>query len=136
MPGDMVRWLASLPLAEEQLSNGLVLTGQLLPVQAGALRIVVGEVCLWFSLDDVLDVAQLGPAEELGGRVSATATARVALRRGAPLLDARPSMLLEERSLRRPFALSVRSPTTVLDPAPRFREREGQFLLKHALISG
>lgn len=109
-----------------------MLTGCLLPTEADEVRIVVGEFCLSFSRGDVLGVAPVEAAEHAGMKPPA-GTARIAVRRGAPLLDARLGMLIHESS-QRPFALSSRPLRLTIDPAPRFRELERQFLLSNSLV--
>lgn len=130
---DPEQWAAQLPMAVAEFGDGLLLTGYLVPTEADEIRIVVGGVCLSFSSGDVLDLAPVGAAEQVGMSPSA-GTARIAIRRGAPLLDARLGMLIHESS-RRPFALSTRPLSLMLDLAPRFRELERRFLLSHSLTS-
>jgi hypothetical protein len=127
---DVAQWIAHLPRADEQVGDGLVLTGYVLPAGAGEMRLAVGEVGLAFALADILDVA---PAQEDFGPASSTPAVRVVVRRGASLLDARPAMLVTGRP-RMPFALSVRLTPVVLEPSRRFRDLERRFLLDHSLL--
>jgi hypothetical protein len=134
MKAEIEQWLVQLPFAEGEVGDGLVLTGWLLPTESGLTRIVAGELCLLFSTDDVLDVEPVGVTEQFGP-TSASGALRVAIRRGAPLLDARPGVLSDgPRPPRRPFALATRLVPMILDPAPRFRELERQFLLDNSLM--
>jgi hypothetical protein len=52
---DVAQWIAHLPRADEQVGDGLVLTGYVLPAGAGEMRLAVGEVGLAFALADILD---------------------------------------------------------------------------------
>jgi hypothetical protein len=127
---DVAQWIAHLPRADEQVVDGLVLTGYVLPAGAGEMRLAVGEVGLAFALADILDVAR---AQEDCGPPAPTPAVRVAVRRGAPLLDARPAILATGRPCM-PFALSARLTPVVLEPSRRFRDLERRFLLDHSLL--
>lgn len=129
---DLEQWVAQLPVSEVEFGDNLVLTGCLLPTEADEIRVLVGDFCLSFSCNDVLGVAPVGAAEDIGMK-SPAGTARIAVRRGAPLLDARLGVLIHGSS-RKPFALSSRPWPLTLDPAPRFRELERQFLLSNSLV--
>jgi hypothetical protein len=134
MKTNIEQWLAHLPLADEQAGDGFVLTGRLVSVDGDEVRIVVGEPCLSFSPDDILDIAPVEVTEQLGPTPS-PGTVRVAIRRGASLLDARPGTLIDGLPPpRRPFALATRPTPIILDPVPRFRELERRFLLSQSLI--
>jgi hypothetical protein len=131
---DVEKWLSQLPIAEERISEGILLNGEFMPSAPGEARILVGELCLTFLREDVLDAAR---AAELENSWPLPQLVRVVVRKGAPLLDARAKDLCGTALPgRRPFALSARPSIITSDPSPCFRDREHQFLQRQSLVDG
>lgn len=128
---DIGRWLARLPIAEGHLTQGILLTGTFLPSVPGQVHILVGELCLMFLREDIVEVE---PAADPPGAAPDAGRVRIVVRKGAPLLGARARDLCATATPRRPFALAVRPRVITHDPSPRFRDLERQFLQRHALV--
>jgi hypothetical protein len=134
MSMDVEKWLSHLPIAEERIGEGILLNGEFMPSAPGEARILVGELCLTFLREDILD---LELAAELENSPPRPHLIRIVVRKGAPLLDARAKDLCGTAVPgRRPFALSTRRSIITYDPSPRFRDLEHQFLQRQSLIDG
>jgi hypothetical protein len=127
---DVVRWLADLPRAEEEVTLDLVFDGWLIQEAAASIRIVTGGLCLTFATADVLSIEVLGAASQASAQ-----RARVSVRRGAPLLDARPRECMADHlpDGRRPFALSSRPLCIQTTTRVRFLEKEENFIRSNGL---
>jgi hypothetical protein len=133
MKVDVAQWVSRLPLAEEQVGDGIVLDGWLGRAEDGRADIFVSGLRLSFRLQDILETQSVGMEDP--SAPSSPRPVRLLVRRGAAVLDIRPDQLCEIcLSRRKPFALAVRPSHLVLGPANRFRELEREFLLKHGLI--
>lgn len=129
---DVEKWLSHLPIAEEHIGEGILLNGEFMPSAPGEARILVGELCLTFHREDILDTE---PAAELENSLPLRHVIRIVVRKGAPLLDARAKDLCGAAlPARRPFALTTRPSIMTSDPAPCFRDLEHQFLRRESLI--
>jgi hypothetical protein len=133
MSMDVEKWLSHLPIAEEHIGEGILLNVEFMPSAPGEARILVGELCLTFLREDILDIE---PAAELENLPPPHLhLIRIVVRKGAPLLDARAKDLCGTAAPgRRPFALSTRPSIITHDPSPRFRDLEHQFLQRQSLI--
>ena len=125
---DIDTWLSQLPLAEAEVTDGLLFVGDLISSTPKEGRISVGEMRLTFSREDILDMEPL--AEPKNG--CQHPTHRILVRRGARLWEADLRSALPPG--RRPFALSVRSPDIAYNQALRFRALEHDFLQRHGLL--
>jgi len=128
---DIESWLGRLPLADEERTDGLVLIGRLPEIADGVFHLVAAETRLSFSSGDLL--ALIDAAEDEPGHLLPPGSVRVAIRRGAALLDARPCSVAGKSAPRTPFAFSTRPQILRLGPSPGFREREREFLERHSL---
>jgi hypothetical protein len=134
MSMDVEKWLSHLPIAEEHIGEGILLTGEFVPSAPREARILVGELCLTFLREDILDIE---PAAELENAPPLPRRIHIVVRKGARLLDAREKDLCGTAVRgRRPFALSTRPSIVTDDPPPRFRDLERQFLQRQSLIDG
>lgn len=129
-------WLSRLPMAEEQVGDGIVLSGRLMPGAAGEFRILAGQLCLSFLRADILEIEPVSvPTADGLLQPPVQPEVRVLLRQGAPIQDVRAAELCDQiLPQRRPFALSVRPLTITLGPCTRFRDLEREFLLSQSLI--
>ena len=133
MKVDVVHWVSRLPLAEESVGEGIVLEGWLGRGEDSRADIFTGRMRLSFRWQDILEIEPAamddGPVED------SLILVRVAVRRGAALLDIRPEELCGRLPPKpKPFALAVRPSHEPLGRADRFRELEREFLRKHGLI--
>jgi hypothetical protein len=134
MSMDVEKWLSHLPIAEEHFGEGILLNGEFMPSAPGEARILIGELCLTFLREDILDIE---PAAELETSPPLAHLIRIVVRKGAAFLDARAKDLCCTAGPgRRPFALSTRPSIITHDPSPRFRDLEHQFLQRQSLIDG
>lgn len=133
MNSEIANLLARLPPAEEELGDGIVLTGRLLPRAPNEVNVLSGGFCFTFFLKDVLAIEPIG-IEELEKQFASKEEVRVLVRRHAPILNILPGQLYSGLLTRqRPFALSVRSAALTLRIANRFRTMEQEFLSRHSL---
>lgn len=113
--------------------HGLLIDGYLLQGSEETVRIIVGSLLLELSIDDILSVIDV---EQQDSDTSSLAVpVRVTAKRGARLLDCTPAdeyKPLLERPVE-PFAYIVRKNYPPMQDAPRFREREQAYRLKHGL---
>ena len=131
MSMDVENWLSHLPMAEEHICEGILLNGEFIPSAPGEARVLVGELCLTFLCEDILDIERAAESEDSSLHLRMM---RIVIRKGAHLLDARakdPSVASVPG--KRPFALAAR-PSITYNPSPRFRELERQFRERHSLI--
>jgi hypothetical protein len=114
-------------------NHGLLIDGYLLQGSKETVRIIAGNLLLELSVDDILEVIDV---EERDSDISSLAVpVRVTAKRGARLLDCTPAdeyRPLLERPVE-PFAYMVRKNYPPMQDAPRFREREQAYRLKHGL---
>jgi hypothetical protein len=130
---DRKRWIAHLPVADEETVVDLVVVGWLLPGPAERAQIVAGDLCLTFATIDVLDLEPLGePLEKSDGGARRV---RLVVRRGAALLDVCPRECVVGRLPlgRQPFALSSRPLNMDIPSRTRFPELEEDFLTRAGL---
>jgi hypothetical protein len=128
---DIEKWLSHLPIAEEHIVEGILFDVEFISSTPGEARVVVGELCLTFLREDILDIESAAEMENSPPH----GPFRIVVRKGAPLLDARANEICGKVALgRRPFALSARPSIITHAHSPRFRELEHQFLKRHILI--
>src|SRR5512134_512824 len=123
---DIAQWVSRLPLAEEQVGDGIALEGWLGHGEDGRADIFVCGLRLSFRLRDILETECV--ETEDASAPSSPRPVRLLVRGGAAVLDIRPEELCEALPPRRkPFALAVRPSHRVLGTANRFRELEREF---------
>ena len=131
---DIEKWLSHIPLAEEVVGEGIVLSGWLVPSKPEELCILIGELYLVFHRIDIVGMELVTSIED-PGELKPAIEVRIVIRRGSPILDIRLGQLREVLSpQQRPFAFSVRPLSITLKPASRFRNLERQFLEDAGLI--
>jgi hypothetical protein len=131
MSMDVEEWLSRLPIAEEHTGQGILINGEFIPGAPGEVRFLVGELCLTFLREDILDIERAAESEDPPPH---RLWMRIVVRKGACLLDARAKDLcVTSVPGKKPFALAAR-PSITYNPSPRFRELEHQFRQRHSLI--
>lgn len=131
---DWLNAVARLP-HDELATDVVVLRGCLIRGPAGRVRLVVGEWCFEFNIEDVLDASERTVA--CASDAVGTIVAELSLRPRAGLVAVHEVTALQAQAAvgALPFAVAARPGRLVLPPSPRYAAAEARYMERHGLTN-
>ena len=128
-------WLNAVPrLPIDKIATDVVaLRGCLIRAPAGRIRLIVGELCLEFNVEDVLDANERSVACASDG--AGTIIAELSLRSGAALVAVHEVTALQAQAAAGavPFAVAARGGRLIIPPSPKYAAAEARYMERHGL---